>query len=315
MQMKMEEEEQRRLEALEDKLKAVAGRAHMEVQTDDYLEDLEDGEVFEQEMGVQTDFPDIPKEVETYPHPYAMRGESKATCIEGKEIFDFDDAVEPILETLLGKALGFGFDEILEEEEMKQLQRCRRSFLGEQQSRAEAILEMERQAQFAFEAKEAHLSKERQRFQHERTVAHKLAAGHKARRFLDNLQSNVFDELTAAGFFIDPQQDAVEAVFMPFLVGDVKARLSTLRDSQDCADSLIYAVLNAIQQEKKAVWEAKMFAIQEKARLKQEAEEARAAAEKQAAEDKAAAEAAAAAAAAAAADNEGDNEGDEEEEN
>ena len=39
---------------MNNELKPVDGRAHMEVQTDDYLEELDDA-VFEEEAGTQTD--------------------------------------------------------------------------------------------------------------------------------------------------------------------------------------------------------------------------------------------------------------------
>ena len=46
--------------AMEDSLlRAVAGRQHMDIQTDDYLEDLDDA-VFEQEIGTQTGPPTTP---------------------------------------------------------------------------------------------------------------------------------------------------------------------------------------------------------------------------------------------------------------
>jgi hypothetical protein len=113
----------------------------MEVQTDDYLEDVDDA-VFEQEMGTQvtplrhyrnttvtlglhgcnisvtplcshcdtsqTDFIEELPPVEAYENPFKSRGEDKTTEITGAELFDFDDAVAPILETLMGKAIDYG---------------------------------------------------------------------------------------------------------------------------------------------------------------------------------------------------------------
>lgn len=88
------------------------------------MEELDDT-VFEQEFGTQTDAVKDDTPVESYPHPYQVRGESKHTWIESGDLFDFDEAVQPILQTLIGKSLEYGLAEVLEEQELKVLRKYR----------------------------------------------------------------------------------------------------------------------------------------------------------------------------------------------
>lgn len=273
MREKEEVERQNREQALEDKLRAVAGRAHMEIQTDDYLEDLDDA-VFEQEFGTQTDFPEAVPEPELYPHPYKMNGESKATCIEGKEIFDFDISVQPILQTLMGQCMDFGLSEVLEEQELKELRKYQKDFTAEKQTKEEKIREVESLAKQAFADKQAHVDKERARLRQEHEVARKITSNHKAREFLGNLQNHVFDELHQGGFFFDPQDNAVQTQFLPWVLSDVASRLQSMGQATNTTESLINSSLQAITQERVDLEDAKREVIrrrrEEKTRIEAE---------------------------------------------
>lgn len=113
----------------------VAGRVHMEVQTELYLEELSD-KVEEADISVQTDpFLDRPPSPLYIP---AKTGVDKETQIEDGEVkyfkflclvriirveqlFDFDLEVKPILEVLVGKTLEQSLMEVAEEEELDRL--------------------------------------------------------------------------------------------------------------------------------------------------------------------------------------------------
>ena len=93
----------------------VEGRRHMDIQTEQYLEELVDT-VPESDVTTQTDaFMDRP------PTPLFVPmkiGIDVQTQIEDGDLFDFDFEVEPILEVLVGKTLEQGLMEVMEEEEL-----------------------------------------------------------------------------------------------------------------------------------------------------------------------------------------------------
>jgi len=97
---------------------AVAGRKHMDVQTENFLEEISDRPQ-ETEVETQTDaFMDRP------PSPLYIpkkTGLDKETQIFEGDLFDFDFEVEPILQVLVGKTLEQGLMEVLEEEELANL--------------------------------------------------------------------------------------------------------------------------------------------------------------------------------------------------
>merc|ERR1719265_791780 len=116
----------------------VAGRKHMDIQTDSYLEELTERTV-EFEAETQTDFL-----LDRPPSPLFMPakiGVDIDTQIEEGDLFDFDVEVEPVLEVLVGKTLEQSMMEVLEEEELESLQRHQEDF--EKRRNAE-MLEVQR---------------------------------------------------------------------------------------------------------------------------------------------------------------------------
>lgn len=93
----------------------VEGRAHTEIQTDPYLEELTDRPP-EADAETQTEaFIDRPPSPLFIP---SKHGIDASTQVEEGELFDFDLEVEPILEVLVGKTLQQSMMEVLEEEEL-----------------------------------------------------------------------------------------------------------------------------------------------------------------------------------------------------
>ncbi|KAJ4461006.1 putative Flagellar radial spoke protein 3 [Paratrimastix pyriformis] len=119
----------------------VAGRKHIEIQTEQYLEELSD-KVPEFEVATQTDFfLDRPTSPLFIP---AKTGVDAETQIED-DLFDFDHEVEPILDVLLGKTLEQAMLEVLEEDEIHairlhrdQMQQTRLAELAAMQQMEEA---------------------------------------------------------------------------------------------------------------------------------------------------------------------------------
>jgi len=70
--------------------------------------------------------------------------------------------------------------------------------------------------------KERRLMQERERVTRERTVRAKVAAATFARGYLNGIVSNVFDNLSKAGYFYNPRERDITEQFMPWLVEQVR---------------------------------------------------------------------------------------------
>lgn len=103
----------------------VVGRHHMQVQTDNYLEDLRE-KVKEHDFGTQTD-PELDFPTKPIFNP-TTSGLDMYTFIEEGDLFDFDMEVEPVLGVLTSKNLNAALLEVLEEEEMKEMLRYREAY-------------------------------------------------------------------------------------------------------------------------------------------------------------------------------------------
>ena len=94
----------------------VAGRMHMDMQTDDFIEELT-GKPVETDAGTQTqafmDRPASPLFVR------AKTGVDVVTQILPGDLFDFDLEVEPVLEVLVGKTIHVAMLELMQEEELE----------------------------------------------------------------------------------------------------------------------------------------------------------------------------------------------------
>ena len=124
--------------------KAVAGRVHVSVLTEPFIEVLTDKPP-EQEKEALTDFY-IDRPVNRL-FVYKKDGIDTEAQIWPGELFDFDTEVEPILQVLLGKTLEQSRMEVLEEEELKVMKDQQRQF---EQMRNAELSEMQR-----LEAKES----------------------------------------------------------------------------------------------------------------------------------------------------------------
>jgi hypothetical protein len=95
---------------------AVSGRMHMDMQTEDFLEELTDKPI-EIDAETQTQaFMDRPASPLFVP---ARTGQDVVTQIFPGDLFDFDMEVEPILEVLVGKTLHVAMLELMQEEELE----------------------------------------------------------------------------------------------------------------------------------------------------------------------------------------------------
>jgi len=149
------------------------------------------------------------------------------------------------------------------------------------------------------EEKQRRVEQEKQRVKQEQDVTEKVAARTFTKGFLSQLQSQVVQNLSEAGFFFDPLETEVTNNFLPWLMDATTAKLDTLAVARALADDLIADA--AKRQEAQAAEFEQCRKLVEEARIAAEeaaaAEAARIAAEEEAAriaaEEAAAAEAAA----------------------
>lgn len=222
---------------------AVAGRKHIDVQTDDYLEELTDRP------------PEKDQTTQTYimkdrpPSPLFMpakAGVDATTQIEKGDLFDFNVEVDPILEVLVGKTLEQGMDEILEEEELANIRAHKNRFEQQRNVQLAEVQRLEAEARRREEEKARRLKQEADRVQQEEEIMEKVAARGFAKNFLGDLHQSVFDKLIETGHFYDPVAQEVEQQFMPWLHERVEERIDKRELAQQLADKLIMDMFGKI---------------------------------------------------------------------
>lgn len=232
-----------------DEVVPVEGRHNMEVQTEDFLEDLDEA-VIELDATTQTNFViDMPDPVIKYRKPY---GQDKYTFIEKGELFEFQKAVQPILATLMGKALDYGVSEVLEEEELKWLENYQAKFEQNRQDVLEADRKMERQAMAANEEKERMMGEERARYFKEKDVAHKVACTAYAKNYLAEFQNHVLANLEDSGAFRDPAERDVKQIFLPWVQEKMGWHLTEENEMRNDVDRLLRLACGTVQAEQAA---------------------------------------------------------------
>ena len=218
----------------------VEGRRHMDIQTEQYLEELVDT-VPESDVTTQTDaFMDRP------PTPLFVPmkiGIDVQTQIEDGDLFDFDFEVEPILEVLVGKTLEQGLMEVMEEEELAAMRAHQEYFEQLRNAELVALQRMEAAEIRKMEEKMRRIAQEKERVEREKAMREKVAAQTFARGYLNGLMGNVFDRLYDSGFFYDPVQREVEQEFMPWFTDAVVDDCSNAAVTRRCVNDIIAKAL------------------------------------------------------------------------
>jgi len=220
----------------------VAGRAHIEVQTELYLEELSD-RVEETDLGTQTDpFLDRPPSPLYIP---AKTGVDVETQIEDGELFDFDLESKPILEVLVGKTIEQSLMEVMEEEELDRLRDHQMEFEELRTAELSETQRLEEQARRRREEKERRLKQQAEVAQAERDTAEKIAARALAKSYLSGLVPSVYEVLDDGGYFYDQQQREVESVMIPWLLDGVELELQKQTTARTLLDMLVAEVVMA----------------------------------------------------------------------
>eukprot|EP01028_Stygiella_incarcerata_P009065 TRINITY_DN414_c4_g1_i1.p1 TRINITY_DN414_c4_g1~~TRINITY_DN414_c4_g1_i1.p1 ORF type:complete len:456 (-),score=197.68 TRINITY_DN414_c4_g1_i1:27-1394(-) len=254
----------------------VEGRKHMEIQTEQYLEEITD-RIVESDVATQTDpFMDRPPTPLFVPQKSGIDVETQ--IYEG-DLFDFDLEVDPILEVLVGKTLEQSMLEVMEEEELAAMEQHR---VEMEQRRNEELAEVQRaeaQERRKIEEKKRRVEQERARVAAERETKDKLASHRFAKDFLSHLQGSVFNQLSEAGYFYDAVVRGVETQFVQWLNDRVKDKLSERQNVSRLVDTLLTSSIRlglekaqGVRDERQRVEEERLRKIEEERRKKEEEE-------------------------------------------
>jgi radial spoke head protein 3 len=266
----------------------VEGRVHMDLQTDDFLDELTDKPV-ECDAATQTQ-----AILDRPPSPLFIRaktGKDVATEILENELFDFDSEVFNMLEVLVGKTMHVAMLEVMQEEELENIQRQQKEFETIRNVELVEVQRLENEEKRKLQEKDRRVEQEKKRLQDRKQLENKIAAKCFAQQYLTSLHNDVFDELESQGVFFDPVRKEVEDEFLTPLI----ASMASTADRYAAAKGLMDDMLGA------AFKKAKQLTVDG---LKAKAKAAEAAAKK--AEQEAAKRAEEAAAAAASAPAEGE---------
>lgn len=242
----------------------VDGRVHMDIQTENFLEELTDKAIeIDQETQTQAfmDRPASPLFVAT------KTGKDTSTQIDNGDLFDFDLEVEPLLEVLVGKTIHVSMLELMQEEELEAIRREQEQFEDIRNVELAEVQRLEADARRKAQEKDRRVAQEKQRVADRSALEEKIAARAYSNQYLATLHEGVMNDLFDEGFFYDPVKKEIEEVFMANLISDLRSSV----DSYHLAKGLVEGLLVEAGTMAKG-----MMAKGEKARALQRAEEAKA---------------------------------------
>ena len=267
----------------------VDGRAHMDIQTENFLEELTDKAIeIDQETQTQAfmDRPASPLFVAT------KTGKDTSTQIDNGDLFDFDLEVEPLLEVLVGKTIHVSMLELMQEEELEAIRREQEQFEDVRNIELAEVQRLEAEARRKAQEKDRRVVQEKQRVADRLLLEEKIAARAYSNQYLATLHEGVMNDLFDEGFFYDPVKKEIEDVFMVDLITDLRASVDSYHLAQNLVEELLVEAgsmakaLQARGQKARTAQRAEdAKALEEAAAVKRAEEEAAAAAALKAAEE------------------------------
>ena len=244
---------------------AITGRTHMDMQTEDFLEELTDRPIdIDAETQTQA-FMDRPASPLFVP---ARTGQDMVTQILPGDLWDFDLEVEPILEVLVGKTLHVAMLELMQEEELEAIYRHQEEYELVRQIELAEVQRLQAEAKRKAFEKERRLEQELVRAADRQLLEEKVAAQFFTQQYLGSLHSGVFDILEDQGHFYDPLQKEIEEVTMVDILAGLRGRSDLYDAAQELANELIMAAT------KKAREYEEMFAVLQSAATAQREQDA-----------------------------------------
>jgi len=119
-----------------------------------------------------------------------LTGVTKKTLVEDNELFIFDDEVLPILQVLCGKTLEISQIEVLQEEELKEMQKQQVNFMNMTENDNADIKKMEDQERKRLEAYEAKKNLEKSKRNAKKVAHEKLVCRTVAKSYLKDVKPN-----------------------------------------------------------------------------------------------------------------------------
>ncbi|XP_056283654.1 radial spoke head protein 3 homolog [Pseudoliparis swirei] len=220
---------------------ALQGRKHIDVQTENYLEELGDI-IVATDIECQTDaFLDRAASPLFIP---AKSGKDVETQIEEGELFDFDREVQPVLEVLVGKTMEQSLLEVMEEEELACLRAQQRAFEELRNNELAEVLRLQEQERRHREEKERRIAQQKEVLKEEKEIAEKIAARAYTKQFFSDLLLTVFTSLRSHGYFYDPVEKDIETNFLPWLMVEVNNSLERRYTARNLLDNIIHDVVH-----------------------------------------------------------------------
>jgi hypothetical protein len=215
---------------------AVDGRVHMDIQTENFLEELTDKAIeIDQETQTQAfmDRPASPLFIAT------KTGKDTSTQIDTGDLFDFDLEVEPLLEVLVGKTIHVSMLELMQEEELEAIRREQEQFEGVRNIELAEVQRLEAEARRKAQEKDRRVAQEKQRVADRILLEEKIAARAYSNQYLATLHEGVMNDLFDEGFFYDPVKKEIEEVFMVNLIGELRASVDSCNVAKNMVEEML----------------------------------------------------------------------------
>lgn len=214
----------------------VAGRTHIHIQTEAFLEEVSD-KVPEHNVETQTDeFLDRPASPLFVP---IKTGVDTGTQILEGDLFDFELEVEPILDVLVGKTLEQSMMELMEEEELAELRAHQEEFVQLRNAELAETQRMEEAERRKYEEKERRLAEERERVAREKVLKEKVSAAAFAKNYMGGIESAVLERLSKMAYFYDPVEREIETDFMPWIAELAAEKFASQATGRDMATDAV----------------------------------------------------------------------------
>ncbi|KAF0725387.1 hypothetical protein Ae201684P_013668 [Aphanomyces euteiches] len=214
----------------------IDGRQHMDIQTENYLEELTD-KVPEADVETQTE-----PFLDQLPVPLFVpqkSGVDASTQIEHGDLFHFDLEVAPILEVLVGKTLEVSVMEVLEEEEIHELRTRQEIFEQARNAELAEVQRLEAEAKRKQDEKARRVEEEKARIVAQAELQEKLAARSFAKHYLADLHTSVFSSLIQSGHFQDPVEKEVDDAFLPYVIQRACVNVEQVAFSRALTENLV----------------------------------------------------------------------------
>lgn len=210
-------------------------RERIEIDLNQFLIEQTD-EVTTAEEGTNTDaFIERP---ETPPYVPLKTGVDASTAVDA-ELFDFDSAVEPLVDVLTYKTLEESLKEVQQEMELSKLERKLDKLHAGKRTEQEKIEGMEKSVLEAHEKKRAMVAKAREALARKEQAIAKIAALERGTALAAAAMTGAIAMCESENLFKDPVKEDIELNFMPNLYKRMQKRLETKAAAYNVVDDLL----------------------------------------------------------------------------